>query len=260
MKTMKTISSLLLFTLFVSDALSQDISAYEIMERVFSIKKPQSSIMEIRLEVFRKKGKKIKKKIREFIRYEKNYEKGKYRLKSMARFTKPDVVKGTSLLSWVNNNGKTEQWFFLPKLKSVKKVKAKERSKSFLNTDFIYEDLESREPGLDSLISLGTEFIDGQLCKIIMAWPKNKSTYFSRKLWINTNNWAIVKIEFYLNESKKHKTLQLSDFIERNGFYTPGKLQMETSEGNKTIMHITSYRPDIGLNEEIFSKSFLVKY
>ena len=51
-----------------------------------------------------------------------------------------------------------------------------------------------------------------------------------------------------------------NDFIERNGFYTPGKLQMDTSEGNKTIMYVTSYRPDIGLNEEIFSKSFLVKY
>ena len=39
------------------------------------------------------------------------------------------------------------QWFFLPKLKVAKRVKSKEKGKSFMSTDFIYEDLESR--GID---------------------------------------------------------------------------------------------------------------
>ena len=255
----KMIKNILIFLLLLTIGFGQDLTADEIMDRVYTLPKPKTSIMEIRLEITRKKRNKEKTKVREFTRYEKYYEKGKYRSKSMARFNKPKVVKGTGLLSWVQRNGQTDQWFFLPKLKTAKKVKGKEKSKSFLNTDFIYEDLESRRPGVDSLISIGTEFIDGEQCRVIMAWPKDQSSYFARKLWVNMQNWQISKVEYYTSESEREKTLILSDFIEISGFTTPGKMLMDIGNGNRTLMQITSYKPDIGLNEEIFSKSFLMK-
>ena len=253
------IKNILIFLLLLTIGFGQDLTADEIMDRVYTLPKPKTSIMEIRLEITRKKRNKEKTKVREFTRYEKYYEKGKYRSKSMARFNKPKVVKGTGLLSWVQRNGQTDQWFFLPKLKTAKKVKGKEKSKSFLNTDFIYEDLESRRPGVDSLISIGTEFIDGEQCRVIMAWPKDQSSYFARKLWVNMQNWQISKVDYYTSESEREKTLILSDFIEISGFTTPGKMLMDIGNGNRTLMQITSYKPDIGLNEEIFSKSFLMK-
>ena len=253
------IKSIILITSFFSMGFGQDLNAYEIMDRVYAIPKPNTSIMEIRLEITRIKRDKEKTKVREFTRYEKYYDKGEYRSKSMARFNTPKVVKGAGLLSWVQKNGQTDQWFFLPKLKTAKKVKGKEKSKSFLNTDFIYEDLESRGPGMDSLVSIGTEFIEGEQCRMIMAWPKNQSSYFARKLWVNMQKWQIHKVEYYTSDSNKKKTLFLSDFITTNGFTTPGKMLMDMGNGNKSVMQITSYEPDIGLNEEIFSKSFLIK-
>ena len=253
------IKNIILITSFFSMGFGQDLNAYEIMDRVYAIPKPSTSIMEIRLEITRKKRNKEKTKVREFTRYEKYYDKGKYRSKSMARFNTPKVVKGAGLLSWVQKNGQTDQWFFLPKLKTAKKVKGKEKSKSFLNTDFIYEDLESRGPGMDSLVSIGTEFIEGEQCRMIMAWPKNQSSYFARKLWVNMQKWQIHKVEYYTSDSNKQKTLFLSDFITTNGFTTPGKMLMDMGNGNKSVMQITSYEPEIGLNEEIFSKSFLIK-
>ena len=255
----KMIKNILIFLLLLTIGFGQDLTADEIMYRVYTLPKPKTSIMEISLEITRKKRNNEQTKVREFTRYEKYYEKGKYRSKSMARFNKPKVVKGTGLLSWVQRNGQTDQWFFLPKLKTAKKVKGKEKSKSFLNTDFIYEDLESRRPGVDSLISIGTEFIDGEQCRVIMAWPKDQSSYFARKLWVNMQNWQISKVEYYTSESEREKTLILSDFIEISGFTTPGKMLMDIGNGNRTLMQITSYKPDIGLNEEIFSKSFLMK-
>ena len=82
-----------------------------------------------RLPERRKERKKVK--VREFTRYEKVYTSGKFISKSLARFHKPKIVKGTSFLSWVYRNGKTDQWFALPKIKKAKKVKAKDKSKSF---------------------------------------------------------------------------------------------------------------------------------
>jgi outer membrane lipoprotein-sorting protein len=249
-----------IFIFLLSSAIAQDLSALEIMGRVLGSPKPKSSITDIKLEIVRVKRGKEKVKVREFTRYQKNYDTGKYKSKSLARFKKPLTVKGTGLLSWVHRNGKTDQWFFLPKLKTAKRVKAKEKGKSFMGTDFIYEDLESRKTGQDSLRLVGTEFIRGQLCKVIMAWPKTESVYHSRKIWVNTQNWKIRKIEFYSEESHLEKTLTISNFIENNGFITPGKMVMEKTNGKKTIMEINNFKPNVGLKDEIFSESFLIKF
>ena len=89
-----------------------------------------------------------------------------------------------------------------------------------------------------------------------MAWPKNESAYFSRKIWVNVRNWQICKVEYNKSESEKEKTLTLTDFIVDNGFITAGKMVMDRGDGNKTVMQVLSFKPNVGLNEEIFSKSF----
>lgn len=247
------------FPLFIALAISQDLTPKEIIGYVTSHPKPETSIVEIRLEITRKKKNRVKTKVREFTRYEKFYKSGKFKSKSLARFKKPAVVKGTSLLSWIYKNGKTDQWFALPKIKAAKKIKAKDRSKTFLNTDFIYEDLENRGLATDSLANLGTEFIDGAKCIVIMAWPKNESAYFARKIWVNTQLWRIIKVEYYTSEAKKEKTLFITDFITKNSFTIAGKMTMKRDNGNQTVMEALSYKPDIGLKDEIFSKSYLTK-
>ena len=249
-------SFLIMFGTFL---FAQDLTPNEILTYVAANPKPESSITEIRLEISREKKGKKKVKVREFTRYEKVYKSGEFASKSLARFHKPKIVKGTSFLSWVYKNGKTEQWFALPKIQKAKKVKAKDRSKSFLNTDFSYEDLESRSFGLDSLFSLGSEYYEGIICKVIMAWPKDKSSYHSRKIWVDSQSWRIAKIEYYLTESKKEKTLYITDYIKKNGFSIAGKMVMEKENGDKTVMEVMSYKPDIGLQDEVFTKDYLVK-
>ena len=275
---------------------AQDLSALEIMEKVLNTQKPNSSISDIKLEIVRVKRGKEKIKVREFTSFKKNYQEGKFKSKSLARFKNPITVKGTGLLSWVYRNGKTEQWFFLPKLKTAKRVKAKEKAKSFMGTDFIYEDLESRKTGQDSLVLLSTEYLNGksvfdpetsekisgamrfdpetgeaivemqfdpetgEQCQVILAFPKNESAYHSRKIWINSLNWRILKIEYYSQKSIKQKTLTISEFIEKNGFVIPTKMVMKKSNGNKTIMEIKNFKPNVGLKDEIFSESFLIKF
>ena len=240
--------------------MAQDLSALEIMEKVLNTVKPNTSVSDIKLEIIRVKRGKEKIKVREFTSFKKNYKEGIFKSKSLARFKNPITVKGTGLLSWIYRNGKTEQWFFLPKLKTAKQVKAKEKGKSFMGTDFIYEDLENRKIGQDSLALLSTEYLNGQLCQVIIAFPKSESAYHSRKIWIDSLNWEILKIEYYSQESIKQKTLTISDFIENNGFVIPTKMVMEKSNGKKTIMKINNFRPNVGLKDEIFSESFLIKF
>ena len=244
----------------LSMGIGQEMTAFDIMEKVLNVTKPNTSISDIKLEIIRIKRGKEKIKVREFTRFQKNYKSGIFKFKSLARFKKPQTVKGTGLLTWAYKNGKTDQWFFLPKLKTVKRVKSKERSKSFMGTDFIYEDLESRKLGQDSLAFIGVEYINGRHCRVIMAWPKNESTYHSRKIWVNSEYWKIQKIEFYSQETQKLKTLTILDFIESNGFVLPGKMVMAKEDGKRTVMEIKNFQSNVGLKDEIFSESYLIKF
>jgi len=234
-------------------------SAESIMTQVLNHPKPESSVSEISLQIERTKRGKVKTKVREFVRFKKNYTSGKFKSKSLARFKKPIAVEGTGLLSWVYKNGSTDNWFFLPKLKTAKRVKGKDRAKIFMGTDFIYEDLESRSVGMDSLSLLGVEYLDGKHCHIIMAWPKNESFYHSRKIWVNSQLQQIVKIEFYTSATELEKTLYISNFIEDKGFVSPGKMVMKKGDTKQTIMTISSFKPNAGLKDDIFSEAFLIK-
>jgi len=238
----------------------EDLTAEEIIKKIELNPKPNTSVTEVKLEISRYKRNKEKVKIREFTRFQKFYNSGKFKSKSIVRFYKPKIVKGAGLLSWVRKNGSTDQWIFLPKLKAAKEIKAKEKSKKFMGTDFRYEDLENRELGQDSLTLIGHEYFDGSKCEVIMAYPNDLSFYFSRKIWINTSNWQITKIEFYIDEFQLEKTLILSDFIIKDEYITPGLLSMTMEDSkNKTVMTIKSFKPDLGLKDEIFSESFLIK-
>ena len=249
----------IIFTLFTV-LNSQDFTVEEIVNRVAITPKPSTSITEVKLEITRFKRNKEKVKVREFTRFQKFYDKGKYKSKSIIRFHTPKIVKGAGLLSWVKKNGKTNQWIFLPKLKTAKEIRAKEKSKIFMGTDFRYEDLEIRTLEQDSLVIVGNEYFDGFQCKVLMAYPKDESIYFSRKIWVNTSNWQISKIEFYIDEFIKEKTLTFSNFIIDGEYITPGILSMVLEDNNnKTVMTIKSFKPNIGLKDEVFSESFLIK-
>ena len=131
---------LILFSFLIAN--EDDFKAKKIMEKVISQPNPATSISEVKLEIVRKRANKEKRKSRAFIRYEKRYKNNEYFQKSLVKFLEPKSVKGTGLLSWTKEDGSSDQWIFLPKLKMAKKVKSKEKSKSFMSTDFIYEDLE----------------------------------------------------------------------------------------------------------------------
>ena len=238
----------------------EDLTAEQIIKKIGLNPKPNTSVTEVKLEISRYKRNKEKVKIREFTRFQKFYNSGKFKSKSIVRFYKPKIVKGAGLLSWVRKNGSTDQWIFLPKLKAAKEIKAKEKSKNFMGTDFRYEDLENRELGQDSLVLIGHEYFEGSKCKVIMAYPNDLSFYFSRKIWVNTSNWQITKIEFYVDEFQLEKTLIFSNFIIEDEYITPGILSMTMNDNrNKTVMIIKSFKPDLGLKDEIFSESFLIK-
>jgi|TARA_B110000495_G_scaffold33023_1_gene25772 outer membrane lipoprotein-sorting protein len=255
--TNKIISILFLVNLvFPSDS---NLKALEIMKKVIAHPNPQTLISEVHLEIIRKKGGKRKQKNRAFISYEKLYTEGDYKKKSLVKFLEPKSVKGTGLLSWTKFNGLSEQWFFLPILKTAKKIKSKEKSKSFMSTDFIYEDLESREISDDSFNIQGKEVINNRDCIIIASAPIKESFYWGKKIYVDTKIWKIRKVEYFSTQSKLEKTLHFKDIVKIGKYWFPKILEMRKENGNYTIMKMEAFKPDKGLDDQVFTESFLIE-
>ena len=64
-----------------------------------------------------------------------------------------------------------------------------------------------------------------------------------------------------LNVNRKTKKVRVKRRVKR----VKNKMEIEHDEnkksnGNKTIMEIKNFKPNIGLKDEIFSESFLIKF
>ena len=126
-----------------------------------------------------------------------------------------------------------------------------------MGTDFIYEDLENREIKDDSLTLEGLEMIDGYSCYVVRTFPRIESSYWGTKVYVDEKIWQIRKIEFLEDENKMEKTLYIRGYSEESGFWSPTVLKMTRVNGNHTIMTIDSFKPNAGLDDQIFTESFL---
>ena len=255
------LNKLFIFILFLSRIYSanNNYTAIGIMEKVINAPKPISSISEIELEVVRKRSGKTKRKTRAFLKYDKQYSNGVHKKKSLVKFLKPKSINGTGLLSWTKADGSSDQWFFLPKLKMAKRVKSKEKAKSFMATDFIYEDLESRSINDDTFVLEGMEKVDNHNCVVIFSTPIKKSSYWGKKIFVDEHLLQIRKIEFFSKESVLDKTLFIKEIVNKGDYWLPYLLEMHKSNGNHTIMRVEAFKPDAELDDEIFTESFLIQ-
>lgn len=248
-----------IFCLSLIYSTENDHTAIGIMEQVINAPKPISSISEIKLEIVRQKSGKTKRKTRAFIKYDKYYNSGAHIKKSLVKFLKPKSISGTGLLSWTKNDGSSDQWFYLPKLKMAKRVKSKEKGKSFMATDFIYEDLENRGINDDTFIMNGKEKVDNYNCLVIFSAPVKKSSYWGKKIFIDERFLQIRKIEFFSKESVLDKTLFIREIVSKGEYWLPTVLEMRKTNGNHTIMKVEAFKPDAELDDEIFTESFLTQ-
>ena len=64
--------------------------------------------------------------------------------KSLLLFIYPNDIKGTKLLSFEMIAKDDKQWLYLPALKRVKRISSRNKSGSFMASEFSYEDIASQ--------------------------------------------------------------------------------------------------------------------
>ncbi len=250
---------LLLFSLLISLSAS-DLTGRDVIVNMESSKKVLTTKMNIKLTQMDIKRGKEKVKIREMIRYHKRYNDSNYKSKSLLRFLKPDIVKGTGFLIWSKQLGGNEQWLFLPKLKTAKQIESKEKTSRFMNTEFSYEDLESFNQSDEQYFLEAEENVDSTHCYIVEVIGHTQTQYKRRLVWIDSSDWLLRRVEFYDKSNKLFKVLTISEYQNFENYNFSTKLIMKNIQtGSHTIMDVSDIEYNIDLPDNYFTKESLVK-
>ena len=181
--------------------------------------------------------------------------------KSLSIFDTPKDVKGTAFLSFSHKQGDDEQWLYLPALKRVKRINSRNKSGSFMGSEFAYEDIASQEVEKYTYKHLREEELNGQLCFVGESYPVDtkNSGYTKRISWVDKAEYRIQKVDFYDRKNSLLKTLIVSGYQQYLGrYWRADSMEMKNHQtGKSTTLLWTDYAFKTGLSDRDFNSTSL---
>jgi outer membrane lipoprotein-sorting protein len=180
--------------------------------------------------------------------------------KSMSIFDSPADVKGTAMLTWSHKVEVDDQWLYLPALKRVKRIASRNRSGSFMGSEFAFEDLGSQEMEKYTYKYLGDEMLNGLACVLLERYPVDQYSGYKRQhVWIDKAEYRLQKIEFYDRKDSLLKTLIYSGYHQfLNKYWRAEEMFMENHQtGKSTKLLWSDYRFGNGFKDDDFTHNSL---
>jgi hypothetical protein len=181
--------------------------------------------------------------------------------KSLTIFDSPRDVKGTAFLTFTHKVGDDDQWLYLPALKRVKRISSRNKSGSFMGSEFAYEDIASQEVEKYTYKWIRDEVYDGQECFVIESYPVDKkySGYTRQVTWIDKSEYRTLKIEYFDRKNSLLKTLTIKGYQKYlDKFWRADEMYMVNHQnGKSTRLFWSNYKFRVGLKDRDFNKNSL---
>ncbi|MCD6569461.1 MAG: outer membrane lipoprotein-sorting protein [Deltaproteobacteria bacterium] len=233
---------------------SGELSAYQIMKKSEALTdQAKDSKAEMTITLINKKGKERQRKL---LAYMKNYDNGED--KTLIIFISPADVKGTSFLAWSAPGKEDKQWLYLPALQRVRQISSSGKGESFMGTEFSFYDMGSHHIDDNTYTLLKEEEVEGHMCYVIEAMPKDMKYYSKVISWIRKDNFIPIKVDFYDKKGKYLKQAISTKIENIKGINTPTHIKMHNVQNNRTtIIEFANILYDTGLNDDIFTQRYM---
>ena len=216
----------------------------------------QSSIAQTKMILINATG---QKSIRDLYMLTLEGEKGD---KTLSTFLNPADIKGTKTLTHQHLNKDDDQWLYLPALKRIKRIASRNKSGSFMGSEFSYEDIGNQNYQKFIFSNDAKEVIlDGQECYESTRIPKNKNSGYTKQItWIDKKEFLIRKIDYYDRKKELLKTATFSKYKKINTIWRVGQIEMKNFQNDKsTILMWEKEKLHAGLKDKDFNKRVLKK-
>lgn len=173
--------------------------------------------------------------------------------KRLVVFSRPRDLTGFVSLTFTNPGAPDDQWIYLPAVKRVKRLAARDKTGSFAGSEFSYEDIATWE-----LSNYDYEFIRNEpcgepaaTCHTIANLPKYEYSGYSRLVeTIDPRIWQPVRIVYFDKSGRQLKQLEFFGYKKFQGkFWRPSRMVM-TNLRDKSVSEIVwkDYRFKTGLD------------
>ncbi len=180
--------------------------------------------------------------------------------KSLLIFLYPNDLKDTKLLSYEVIGEDDKQWLYLPAIKRVKRISSRNKSGSFMASEFSYEDISSQNyknytypSDAKKVRKNGIEYFE------VIRVPKDRHSGYSKQIiYIDTKEYLARFGEFFDKNGRQLKKIYFQDYVKLDGVQRVHKIMIQNVQNNKSsILTWNSDTINAGLSKRDFSKRML---
>lgn len=178
--------------------------------------------------------------------------------KTLIEFSSPEDVKGTILLTHEHINSNDNQWLYLPSIKKTKRIVSRNKSSSFMGSEFSYEDLSSQHYKKFKYSGDAKSVTDnGKANYQSVRMPIDENSGYSKQVvWSDSKTFLISKIEYYDRNGALLKVGTFPKYKKINGVWRTQNISMKNVQnGKSTVLNWTSQKINAGLSDKDFSNS-----
>jgi outer membrane lipoprotein-sorting protein len=156
--------------------------------------------------------------------------------KSLLTFLYPDDLKGTKLLSFEVIGSDDKQWLYLPSLKRIKRISSRNKSGSFMASEFSYEDISSQNYKNYSYSGEAENVLkDGiKYYKIVRTPIDENSGYSKQIIWVEQANYLAKYGEYYDKQNRLLKKINFLEYKAIDGIQRIVKINIENVQNGKS--------------------------
>lgn len=179
--------------------------------------------------------------------------------KTLMAFETPRDLAGTALLTWTQPNVDDEQWLYLPAIKRVKQIGARNKSGPFMGSEFAFEDIVTPYWQKFTYRFLREESRDGLPCLVVERVPRDTWSGYTRQIiWVDRQESLIRRIEYFDRKNALLKTYSAGEFRQYGKHWRPSSMLMVNHQsGKQTRLLWSDYQFGTGLKDEQFSQNAL---
>ena len=261
MKNIKIISFFMfLFILTYQTVLADNSKTYEIMKKVEDRDRGDNMISNMEMILTDKWDRQRVKKLKAFSK-----DKGDDRY-SIKYFIYPADIKDTALLTYDYDEADKDddQWLYLPALKKIKRIASKDKSSSFMGTDFNYSDMTIRNVEDYNYRFVKEAIIKGVKTWVIESIPCTQEIidergYTKSLHFIRQDNYVGILAVHWVKKSKKIKYFEVKKLELIDGIWVNVAMQMITKQGKKILHKTLIKQTDVKFNQDLTHDFFSVR-
>ena len=181
---------------------------------------------------------------------------------SFIRIHEPAKDKGSGFLKLHPN-----LWMYVPRVERTMRIPPSMMLSSWMGSDFTNDDLVRDSSEVDDYsheligIEPSLESAGGRRAYVVQYTPREEAAVVWGRIvaWIDVENYAPLRQEFFDEDGKQLRVLVFSDHREIDGRWVPHHWSLTPLEkpGHSTVIELEEMRFDLKLDERIFTKRHL---